>query len=261
MNWFGRKSAGRADARPVLARGWSIAQSERPWTYEDAVRSGYLANPVVQRAVRLVVLADADATALAGGANLAMLGGEAIQYGHAQPLGGAMWRLSELYRGRCGTEATITGHEAGESFALIEPATMRILAVEDAMTGAVIDAQGVGDALPIVAALATAGRALLPLSPVKLSAERVDEGFRVTWIRRSRDGFAWRDGVEVPIAEEQEAYRLMASGGGAELSAEVNAPEWLLPGDFAPAGAIVTVSVQQIGRAGLSEATTITVEI
>jgi HK97 family phage portal protein len=54
MKWFGRKSTGRADARPVLARGWSIAQTVQPWTYEEAVRAGYVANPIVQRAVRLI---------------------------------------------------------------------------------------------------------------------------------------------------------------------------------------------------------------
>ena len=55
MKWFGRKSAGRADARPVLARGWSSwTASEQPWCYDRAVRAGYVANPVVQRAVRLV---------------------------------------------------------------------------------------------------------------------------------------------------------------------------------------------------------------
>jgi len=54
MKWFGRKSAGRADARPVLARGWATAEAVRPWTYEEGVRAGYVANPIVQRAVRLI---------------------------------------------------------------------------------------------------------------------------------------------------------------------------------------------------------------
>ncbi len=55
MNWFGRKSAGRAESRPVLARGWASAGvREQPWRYEDAVRSGYIDNPVVRRAVQLI---------------------------------------------------------------------------------------------------------------------------------------------------------------------------------------------------------------
>lgn len=54
MRWFGRKSAGRAFARPALARGWSISPGEWPRSYEDRVRDAYLGNPVAQRAVRLM---------------------------------------------------------------------------------------------------------------------------------------------------------------------------------------------------------------
>ncbi len=59
MNLFGRKSAGRGVARPVLSRGFSTwiggaAQGEWPQSYEAQVRDGFIANPVAQRAVRLV---------------------------------------------------------------------------------------------------------------------------------------------------------------------------------------------------------------
>ena len=63
MNWFGRKSAGRDASRPVLSRGfgtWSGTGSggggsgDWPQGYEAQVRAGYIANPVAQRAVRLV---------------------------------------------------------------------------------------------------------------------------------------------------------------------------------------------------------------
>jgi HK97 family phage portal protein len=55
MKWFGRKAA-RVAGRPFLFapwRGWSGAE---PWprSYEAQVREAYLANPVAQRAVRLV---------------------------------------------------------------------------------------------------------------------------------------------------------------------------------------------------------------
>ena len=53
--WFGRK-AGRGGARPFLWRGWGAAPSTGDWprSYEAQVREGYLANPIAQRAVRLV---------------------------------------------------------------------------------------------------------------------------------------------------------------------------------------------------------------
>ena len=54
MNLFGRKSAGRAPARPALARSFPWNVSDIPRSYEAQVRSGMLDNPVAQRAVRLV---------------------------------------------------------------------------------------------------------------------------------------------------------------------------------------------------------------
>jgi len=56
MKWFGWKP-GRAEARPALARGGGGTGAPfalAPQGYEAQVRSGYLANPVAQRAVRLV---------------------------------------------------------------------------------------------------------------------------------------------------------------------------------------------------------------
>jgi HK97 family phage portal protein len=54
MKWFGRKGAPRA--RPLLFSGWRHLFAAEPWprSYEAQVREAYLANPVAQRAVRLV---------------------------------------------------------------------------------------------------------------------------------------------------------------------------------------------------------------
>ncbi len=55
MNWFGRKAAGRADARPSLARGAGVGMhGDWPRSYEAQVREGYCHNAVAQRAVKLV---------------------------------------------------------------------------------------------------------------------------------------------------------------------------------------------------------------
>lgn len=53
MKWFGWKSAGREGSRPVLSRA-GVGLGEWPQSYEAQVREGYCANPVAQRAVRLV---------------------------------------------------------------------------------------------------------------------------------------------------------------------------------------------------------------
>ncbi len=55
MKWFGRKSVGRASARPVLSHGYgAVSLGDWPRSYEAQVRDGYLGNAVAQRAVRLV---------------------------------------------------------------------------------------------------------------------------------------------------------------------------------------------------------------
>lgn len=55
MHWFGRKAAGRADARPPLSRaGFAARLGEWPQSYEAQVREGYCTNAVAQRAVKLV---------------------------------------------------------------------------------------------------------------------------------------------------------------------------------------------------------------
>lgn len=71
MRWFGRKAAPAA-ARPLLLRGWAGTAGEPvPRGYEAQVREAYLANPVAQRAVRLV------AEGLAGAAVFAAEGPQA----------------------------------------------------------------------------------------------------------------------------------------------------------------------------------------
>src|SRR3546814_1448079 len=69
--------------------------------------------------------------ALAGGANLALLGEELIQFGVAEPLGGGRFRLSRLLRGRRGTEWATGTHAVGEGFVLIDQASLA--AVEPAL--------------------------------------------------------------------------------------------------------------------------------
>ena len=72
MKWFG-KAAGR-EARPVLSRmGATMMTGEWPRSYEAQVRDAYLANPVAQRAVRLVAESVASAPVTASTPALAKL--------------------------------------------------------------------------------------------------------------------------------------------------------------------------------------------
>jgi HK97 family phage portal protein len=74
MKWFGWKSAGREGSRPALARaGSGAAIGAWPLAYEAQVRDGYCANPVAQRAVRLVAEGVGGAPLTASSPELAAL--------------------------------------------------------------------------------------------------------------------------------------------------------------------------------------------
>lgn len=83
MKWFGWK-AGRGESRPVLGRvATGAALGQFPVSYEAQVRAGYLANPVAQRAVRIVAEGVASAPIVASEPGLAALvaarsGGQAL---------------------------------------------------------------------------------------------------------------------------------------------------------------------------------------
>jgi len=208
----------------------------------------------------ILLLNDADEDALSGGANLAMIGREALQFGRALPLGGGRWRLSELWRGRRGTEPEISLHVAGESFVLLEPVTLARVPAAFALADAQIMATGLGDDIAVMAAANGTGLAVRPLSPVGLRVDRVGGEVRLGWTRRSRIGWRWRDGIDVPLGEERERYRVTRMADGLPpLVSEVSEPRWTYPSgvlaDDRQAGAReAIVTVAQIGAFGISPA-------
>lgn len=158
--------------------------------------------------------------ALIGGANLALLGDELIQFGNAEQIGPRRFRLSRLTRGRRGTEWATAGHAIGERFVMIEAESLLAYDLSPARIGADISiiASGIGDSVGVEATLALVGRSVRPPAPVHLTLQRLDDGtIRIGWVRRSRLGWAWLDGGDVPLGEEAESYRLeiVASAGAA----------------------------------------------
>ena len=195
---------------------------------------------------------------LLGGANLAAIGDELVQFGAAQPLGDRRFRLSRLLRGRRGTEYAAGGHEAGEAFTLIESDSLAALEAPAGSPGgeARIMASGVGD-LPDAATASApiAGAALRPPGPVHLRAVENGSGdLDIFWTRRSRQGWAWRDGGDAPLGEEAERYRIAISGAGFERVAEVGAPtcRYTAAERAADGAGPILVSVSQLGSLAAS---------
>ncbi|HEX8528202.1 phage tail protein [Allosphingosinicella sp.] len=192
-------------------------------------------------------------SALAGTANLALVGSELIQFGRVEPLGSRVFRLSRLLRGRRGTEWASAAHSVDEPFALIAPESAIPLDAPAGMIGseAKVIALGVGDeAAGAEASLTIAGESLRPPSPVHLRGEWAGGDIVIAWVRRSRLGWSWESGGDAALGEEQERYRVTIAGAGSVRTAEVAQPSYVytaseqaLDGESAP----LSISVVQIG--------------
>jgi len=206
-------------------------------------------------------LSSADDIGLDGGANLALIGDELVQFSRALPVGPARWRLGGLLRGRRGTEAAIGRQQAGDRFVLLDADAVATVNLPLSMLGsqAIILASGVGDADPVRRDVLVSGASVLPPFPAQLTARRGQAGQLVlSWARRSRLGWRWLDGVDAALAEEREYYRVAVSPpGGAIASFACDVPTLTLSQDQAPVGALVTV--RQVGNAGESPPATLVI--
>lgn len=207
-------------------------------------------------------------TSVLAGANLALIGEEVIQFASAELVAPRRFRLSNLLRGRLGTEAAIASHTVGERFVLLDRTTMQAFDPSVDGVGRALCFRPAGpDDLDVARTdLTASGRALCPLSPVHLTVNVVDGDVSARWIRRSRAGFGWPDFVDVPISESSEAYRVeVALDGRPARVVTTSSPEFtytaadrLADGD----GTIVSIAVAQLSAVvGPGEASKAIVDI
>jgi Putative phage tail protein len=172
------------------------------------------------------------AAAILAGSNLAMIGTELIHFRDAIAVTAQRYRLSGLLRGVRGTETAIADHSAGEPFVLLDPlpdifTIAPLAAVGQPVSGKFLSpGQGLGD-VPAQSILLR-GHCLRPLSPVHGQHKQLPNGDRTfSWIRRSRSGFEWLDGIDAPLAEANELYRLTIKvGSSVRRSLDVVEPHW-----------------------------------
>lgn len=252
VRWEG---AGRTAMPAVLGSiveppGWA------PATLED--RRNHIE---VELAHDGMMLGDADAAALASGANLALAGGELLQFARAAPLGENRWRLSRLWRGRRGTEAASGLQVAGDRFVLLAGDAVRLIELPLSALGgtASLLAEGPGDIDAVAAETVIDGLSVVPPCPAHLRGVPLpDGGVAVQWVRRSRAGWRWIDGADAPLGEEGERYRVtIAPVGEAMRIEEVAMPEAILSATDVVAGC--QVAVRQLGTNGPSRAAILTI--
>lgn len=253
VRWSGAGAASVAATMGVVVTppgaGQSRIRDDASWLSVDLLHDG-------------MTLHDADADALAAGANLALAGGELLQFGRATQLAGRRWRLDRLLRGRRGTEAAAGLQASGDAFVLLERDAVVTLDLPPGALGATVRvlASGVGDVDgPAEAACAVRGASLRPPAPVALRWVGAGAGDAVvSWVRRSRAGWRWTDGGDAPLGEERESYRVTvapAAGPAREVVTDTPAATVLAAERSGP----VAVSVRQAGTHAESLAATIVV--
>lgn len=92
----------------------------------------------------------------------------------------------------------------------------------------------------------------MPPSPVHLTAWAGPSGWAFGWTRRSRNGWRWASGGDVPLGEESERYAVRVLQGGAVVRAGESAtPQWQYDAGMIAAdgmaGQAVTLEVRQVG--------------
>ncbi|WP_295846195.1 glycoside hydrolase/phage tail family protein [Tardiphaga sp.] len=145
---------------------------------------------------------------------------EIVQFARAELVEGNIWRLSRWLRGQAGSEAAMVAElPAGAAFVLLDQKLVPIARGLDALARPLqlrIAANGRPHDDPSAVALTVTpdDTALKPLAPVHVAAVRRSDGIHLSWIRRGRvDGDGW--GIEVPLGEDSEAYRLQILAGAA----------------------------------------------
>lgn len=200
-------------------------------------------------------LGDADEAALAQGRNLCMVGRELLQFSRAVQTGVAGFRLEGLRRGLFGTEWAMGEHAPDEPFLLIEEERLAepFAAMGNSEIGMILRlaAVGIGDAEPVQAEMTVKGEAVTPVAPVHLRALPDGAGgWDIRWVRRSRAGWRWISGADVPLGEESERYELRVLAGGALLRRiETGSTRWTYEAAAfdADGGGSLSIEVRQIG--------------
>jgi hypothetical protein len=145
----------------------------------------------------------------------------------------------------------MNSHAAGEAFVLIDSGTLREVALPPFVIGTsvAIRARGLADdaAHPIVRIVT--GEAMRPPSPIDLLAQVAADGsLLLSWTRRSRLGWLWPAGTELPLGESSEKYRIIVEGSAGSLAFEAFSPQTAIAAEAlgGMAGA-VAISVVQVG--------------
>lgn len=161
------------------------------------------------------------------GSNAAAIGAhgrwEIVQFQNVEPIGGRLFRLTMLLRGRRGTEHAIGSSQVGDKFVLLTGSGIIRVPMQLSDVGREYLYRAVGTGLTVDSAetitFAGQGVALKPFSPVYIrgTLDPLSGDWTLTWLRRGRIGQTLASGTDIPLSEEVEDYEVVIRAGGAEL--------------------------------------------
>jgi hypothetical protein len=166
-------------------------------------------------------------------------------------------------RGRGGTESAIATHEVGEPFVLLDNSPITLDSTQLHGT-TVLAALGLADNAPVEASILCQGYSQRPWSPVHPETDSAADGsLTLNWTRRARGGWAWVDGIDMPLQEQSEAYLVALGGWGSPIMQwQVSAPQLTIDAatmaSIRTAHAGATIEVKQQGTYALSESLLLT---
>jgi len=151
------------------------------------------------------VLETIDLFDLLDGGNLALIGNEIIQFEKVELQENGSFRISKLLRGQYGTEEFISNHLENEKFIFIDKGLITSQFTSNDI-GMSYDFKAItfNDSFENSTdrTLKIVGKNLLPMKPVHVKCNRIDDGYRITWESRERGNHTWKDGEEFLPSKE-----------------------------------------------------------
>lgn len=151
---------------------------------------------------------------LMNGANACVINGEVCGFMTVTQDAGGYYTLTNWLRGQRGTDYACSGHSTGERMVMLDTDSIRATTntIDTIGTGLYYKGVSFGTLLEdaTTTGLTPSGKALMPYSPVQLTAANDgSDNIDISWVRRTRLGGGLRDGTgDVPLAETSEAYEV-----------------------------------------------------
>ena len=219
-------------------------------------------------------LASATEIAVLNGANVAILGNEIIQFATVTQNDDGTFTLSDLLRGRRGSDPFVGTHSTGDRFIVLSTATTLDINEDNSQIGLMrpysvlsLGESGYPDS---ETDFTDTARRLMPLTACSIQGARDGSGnLTITWLRQTRIGGEndWADGVtDVPLGEASESYQIdiIKAGAGVrtiavsdESAAYAAADQTTDFGSPQSAIAIVIYQMSAIVGRGFGEAATV----